>query len=31
MVPLLSFAQDAPGLAAGYQLPAFRLAIKVVA
>ena len=31
MVPLLGFAQDAPGLAAGYQLPAFRLAIKVVA
>jgi hypothetical protein len=30
MVPLLSFAQDAPGLAAGYQLPAFRLAVKVV-
>jgi hypothetical protein len=30
MVPLLSFAQDAPGLAAGYQLGAFRLAIKVV-
>jgi hypothetical protein len=30
MVPLLSFGQDAPGLAAGYQLPAFRLAIKVV-
>ena len=31
MVPLLGFAMDAPGLAAGYQLPAFRLAIKVVA
>jgi hypothetical protein len=30
MVPLLGFAMDAPGLAAGYQLPAFRLAIKVV-
>jgi len=30
MVPLLSFASDAPGLAAGYQLPAFRLAITVV-
>lgn len=30
MVPLLGFARDAPGLAAGYQLPAFRLAIKVV-
>jgi hypothetical protein len=31
MVPLLSFARDAPGLALGYQLPAFRLAIQVVA
>jgi hypothetical protein len=31
MVPLLSFATDAPGLALGYQLPAFRLAITVVA
>ena len=31
MVPLLSFAQDAPGLALGYELPAFRLAITVVA
>jgi len=30
MVPLLSYATDAPGLAAGYELPAFRLAIKVV-
>jgi hypothetical protein len=30
MVPLLGFANDAPGLAAGYQLPAYRLAIKVV-
>ena len=30
MVPLLSFARDAPGLALGYQIPAFRLAIKVV-
>jgi hypothetical protein len=30
MVPLLSYATDAPGLAAGYQLPAFRLAVKVV-
>jgi hypothetical protein len=29
MVPLLSFANDAPGLALGYQLPAFRLAITV--
>jgi hypothetical protein len=31
MVPFLSFARDAPGLALGYQLPAMRLAIKVVA
>jgi len=31
MVPLLAFTKDAPGLAAGYELPAFRLAIKVVA
>ena len=31
MVPLLSYATDAPGLALGYQLPAFRLAITVVA
>lgn len=30
MVPLLSYAKDAPGLAAGYQIPAFRLAITVV-
>jgi hypothetical protein len=30
MVPLLGFAKDAPGLAAGYDLPAYRLAIKVV-
>ncbi len=30
MVPLLGFAWDAPGLAAGYELPAFRLAIRVV-
>ncbi len=30
-VPFLSFARDFPGLALGYQLPAFRLAIKVVA
>ena len=29
-VPFLSFARDFPGLALGYQLPAFRLAIKVV-
>ncbi len=31
MVPFLSYATDWPGLAAGYQIPAFRLAIKVVA
>lgn len=30
MVPLLGFARDAPGLALGYEIPAFRLAIKVV-
>lgn len=30
MVPLLGFATDAPGLAAGYELPAYRLAIQVV-
>ena len=30
MVPLLGFAMDAPGLGAGYDLPAFRLAITVV-
>jgi len=30
MVPLLGFANDAPGLAAGYELPAYRLAIQVV-
>lgn len=29
-VPILSFKQDAPGLALGYRLPAFRLAITVV-
>jgi hypothetical protein len=29
-VPFLSFARDFPGLALGYQLPAFRLAIRVV-
>jgi hypothetical protein len=29
MVPLLGYAQDAPGLALGYQLPAYRLAITV--
>jgi hypothetical protein len=30
MVPVLSYAQDLPGLALGYQLPAIRLAIEVV-
>jgi len=30
MVPFLSFARDAPGLALGYQLPAIRIAIRVV-
>jgi len=30
MVPLLGFATDGPGLAAGYELPAYRLAITVV-
>ncbi|MGE5274647.1 MAG: hypothetical protein ACM3QU_12935 [Verrucomicrobiota bacterium] len=30
-VPFLSFARDYPGLALGYRLPAFRLAVKVVA
>jgi hypothetical protein len=30
MVPFLSYAQDAPGLALGYRLPAMRLAITVV-
>ena len=30
MVPFLSYRTDWPGLAAGYQVPAFRLAIKVV-
>ena len=30
MVPLLGFAKDAPGLAAGYDIPAFHIAIKVV-
>jgi hypothetical protein len=30
MMPLLSFNMDAPGLALGYRLPAFRLAITVV-
>jgi hypothetical protein len=31
MVPVLSYAQDYPGLALGYQLPAMRFAITVVA
>jgi hypothetical protein len=30
MVPVLSYATDFPGLAAGYQLPAIRMAITVV-
>ncbi|HKB94472.1 MAG TPA: hypothetical protein VKC62_09605 [Gaiellaceae bacterium] len=30
MVPVLTFAQDAPGLALGYRLPAMRLAVTVV-
>ena len=30
MVPLLGYAMDAPGLGAGYDLPAIRLAITVV-
>ena len=30
MVPFLSYAQDAPGLALGYRLPVMRLAITVV-
>ncbi|MGZ8694409.1 MAG: hypothetical protein ACXWYS_03115, partial [Gaiellaceae bacterium] len=30
MVPVLTYAQDLPGLALGYQLPAIRLAIQVV-
>ncbi len=29
MVPFLSYAKDAPGLAVGYQLPAMRIAITV--
>ena len=28
-LPILSFKQDAPGLALGYRLPAFRLAVEV--
>jgi hypothetical protein len=30
MIPMLSYANDLPGLALGYQLPAMRLAITVV-
>jgi hypothetical protein len=30
MMPILSFNRDAPGLALGYRLPAFRLAVTVV-
>ena len=30
MIPVLTYAQDAPGLALGYQLPAIRLAITIV-
>lgn len=30
-VPFLNFTHDFPGLALGYQLPAFRLAVRVVA
>jgi hypothetical protein len=30
MVPILSYARDFPGLAAGYQLPAIRMAIEIV-
>jgi hypothetical protein len=30
MVPFLTYAQDYPGLAVGYQLPAIRLAITIV-
>jgi len=30
MVPVLTYAMDAPGLALGYQLPAMRLAITIV-
>ena len=29
-IPQLTFAQDAPGLALGYRLPVFRLAIEVI-
>jgi hypothetical protein len=30
MIPVLTYARDAPGLALGYKLPAMRLAITVV-
>jgi hypothetical protein len=30
MIPVLTYARDAPGLALGYQLPAIRLAITIV-
>jgi hypothetical protein len=30
MVPMLTYAQDFPGLAAGYRLPAMRMAVEVV-
>lgn len=30
MIPVLTYAKDAPGLALGYQLPAIRLAITIV-
>jgi hypothetical protein len=30
MVPMLTYARDVPGLALGYQLPAIRLAIRIV-
>jgi hypothetical protein len=30
MIPVLTYAQDLPGLALGYQLPAIRLAITIV-
>jgi hypothetical protein len=30
MIPVLTYEQDAPGLALGYTLPAIRLAITVV-
>ena len=30
MIPVLTYEQDAPGLALGYELPAIRLAVTVV-